>query len=176
MDAFAGHVSFAVSILTALATCYFWLVKARQEKPHLRIYQAEGQVPGHAQSSCSDPIKLTFEAKSVVANYSSLPNAVLGVNTWVKMRDGSWQEAETRLDPKTPLPLNIPPLQTVRLDLGLTIAVSALPEGQGCKNTHETFALYRDRCLWHPLEVKVALNTLGEKLFADVLTSTRRAA
>jgi hypothetical protein len=176
MDALASHVSFAVSIVTALATFYFWLVKARQEKPQLRIYQAEAQLPGHAQSSCSDPIKLSFEAKSVVANYSSLPNAVLAVNTWVKMRDGSWQEAETRLDPKTPLPLNVPPLQTVRLDLSLTIAVPALPEGQGCKNTHETFALYRDRCIWQPLEVKVALKTLGENLFADVLTSNRRAA
>jgi len=176
MDSLGSELSMGISITTALITFYFWVVKARREQPRLRIYQAEPQLGGHAQSSCADPVKLVFEVKSVVANYSTLPNAVLGVLAAVKMRDGSWQEAETRLDPKTPLPLNIPPMQTLRLDLALTIAVPAVAEGEACKNTNETFALYRQRCVSQPLEVKIALKTLGEKLFADVLTSAKRAA
>jgi hypothetical protein len=176
MEALSSHVSFGVSLITALFTFYYWIVKARKEQPRLKLYPADPQFGGHAQSSCSDPVKLVFEVKSVVANYSTLPNALLGVQSWVKMRDGSWQEAETRLDPKTPLPLNVPPLQTVRLDLALTIAVPAVPEGEACRNTQETFALYRERCVSQPLEAKVALKTLGEKLFANVLTSGKRAA
>ena len=64
----------------------------------------------------------------------------------------------------------------MRLDLSLTIAVPSLPEGQACKNTHETFALYRNRFVAQPLEVNVRLMTLGEKMFANVLTSAKRAA
>jgi hypothetical protein len=176
MEALTSHLSIGVSIVTAMATFYFWIVKAKQEQARLRIFPAEPHVGGHAQSSCSDPIKLLFEVKSIVANCSSLPNALLEVQAWVKMRDGGWQEAEARLDAKTPLPLNVPPLQTIRLDVGVTLSVPALPEGQACKNTHETFALYRDRQLAQPLQVKLAVRTLGEKMFASVLTSAKRAA
>jgi hypothetical protein len=176
MEALSSYFGLGVSICTALATFYFWIVKYRQEKPWLKIYQAEPQLAGHAQSASSDPIKLVFDLKTVVANYSSLPNAVLGAQSWIRMQDGSWREAETRFDPRTQLPLNLASLHTVRLDLSATIGVSAVPEGDACKNTNEAFVLYRDRYVSQPLEVKVALQTLGEKLFADVLTSARRAA
>jgi hypothetical protein len=176
MEALSSHFSLGVSICTALATFYFWVVKYKQEQPRLKIYKADAQIGGYAQSSCGETIKLVFDVKAVVANYSALPNALLGVQSWVKMRDGSWKEAEARLDPKTALPLNIPSLQTVRLDVTLTVGVAAVPEGDACRNTNETFALYRERFVSQPLEVKVGLKTLGERLFADVLTSTRRAA
>jgi hypothetical protein len=51
-----------------------------------------------------------------------------------------------------------------------------VPEGQACKNTHETYALYRDRFVAQPLQVKVGLKTLGEKRFTNVLQSARQAA
>lgn len=176
MDGLTSMLSFGVSMTTALVTFYFWIVKARREQPRLKIYQADPQVGGHAQSSCTDPVKLVFEVKSVVANYSSLPNALLAVDAAVKLRDGGWLDAEAQLDPKTPLPLNVAPMQTVRLDLVITVAVPALPEGEACKNTHETFALYRQHYLTQPLETKVMLTTLGERMFADVLTLGKRAA
>jgi hypothetical protein len=176
VETLSSQLSFGVSIVTALATFYFWAVKAKQERPRLKLYKAETPFGGHAQSSCGDPVKLVFEVKSIVANFSSLPNALLGVQSCVKMRNGSWQAAETRLDPKTPLPVNLAPMQTFRLDLALTLAVPAIPEGHDCKNTHETFAVYRDRYVAQPLEVKVAVKTLGEKRFTNVLTSSSRAA
>ncbi len=176
MEALSSYVSLGVSICTAGATFFFWIVKAKQERPNLKIYAADPQFAGHAQSSSSDPIRLTFEVKTVVANYSTLPNAVLGVQALVKMRDGSWHEAETRIDPRTPLPLNIASLQTVKLELSLTVTVPAVPEGDACKNTHEAYALYRDRFVAQPLQVKVALRTLGERMFASVLQSASRAA
>jgi hypothetical protein len=176
MEGINGHVSFVVSIISALITFYFWIVKAKQERPHLKIYKADPQLGGYAHSSCDNPVKLTFEVHSVVANYSTRPNAMLGTKAWVRMKDGTWKDGETRLDPKTPLPLNVAPLQTVKLDLTVSITVPAVPEGDACRNTHETFALYRERYVAQPVEVKVAVETLGEKLFADVLTSAKRAA
>src|SRR5947207_2211001 len=169
MDPLMGSVSFAVSTLTALATFYFWIVKSRQERPWLRVCKAEPQISGYARGSCDDPVRLAFEVKAVVANYSSMPNALLGVRAWVRTRAGYWQEAETSVDAKTPLPLNLPSLQTARLNLTATVAVPAIPEGTACRNTHETFALYRDRFLAQPVEVKVELNALNDQAFTDVL-------
>ncbi len=176
METLSSYFSLGVSLCTAVATFFFWIVKAKQEWPNLKIYSAEPQIGGYAQSSCTDPIKLTFEVRTIVANYSTLPNAVLGVHAKVKMSDGSWRDAEARIDDKTPLPLNIGSLQTVKLNVSLSITVAALWEGQACKNTHETFALYRDRFVAQPLQTIVGLRTLGEKMFAEVLRSVKRAA
>ena len=176
MDPIFGLVSFGMSICTTLATFYFWFVRANQERPQVKTYNVEPAFGGYAHSSCGDPIKLIFEAKTVVANYSALPNSLIGVRSWVKMREGNWQEAETTVDPKNPLPLNLPSRQTVRVNLSAAILVPAVPEGEACKNTRETFALYRERFLPQTLEVKVEVNTLGEVSFTDVLTSSRRAA
>jgi hypothetical protein len=176
METLSSYFSLGVSICTAAATFFFWIVKARREWANLKIYPADPQFGGYAQSSCTDPIKLTFEVKTVVANYSSLPNAVLGVQAHVQMSDGSWREAEARLDDRTPLPLNIASLQTVKLNLTVAVTVPAVPEGEACRNTHETFAIYRDRFIAQPLQMKVGLRTLGKKMFADVLQSMKRAA
>jgi len=175
-EAISQYCSLGLSVGSAMATFFFWLVKAKNEQPNLRIYNAAPQFAGYAASSCGETIKLVFDVKAVVANYSSMPNAVLAADGWVKLKEGQWHDAEVRLDAKTPLPLNLAPLQTVRLDLSLTLAVPAIPEGEQCRNTNETFALYRQRFVADPLEVKIELKTLGEKLFADVLKSARRAA
>src|SRR5947209_17265357 len=112
MEMITGAVSFALSTVSALATFYMWAVRARQERPRLKLCKAEPRFGGHAHSSCADPVKLTLEVRAVVANYSSLPNAVLGVRAWVRTREGSWRPAEAAVDPKNPLPLNVPPMQT----------------------------------------------------------------
>jgi hypothetical protein len=176
MEGIFGLVSFGISLCTTLATLYFWIVRSNQERPRLKVYKAEPAFGGYAPSSCGETIKLILEIKAIVANCSALPNSLIGVRTWVKMRDGSWKEADTAVDPKNPLPMNLPSRQTVRLNLSATVAVPAIPEGDACKNTHETYALYRERCLPASPEVKVELNALEEQRFREVLTSVRRAA
>jgi hypothetical protein len=171
-----GLITFALSTGSAAATVYLWTVKWRQERPNLKVYPVDPSIGGRAVRSCGDPIKLVLDVKAIVANASALPNAVLGMRAWVKKRDGSWQEAEVMADPKTPLPLNIPAVQTVRLDLSAKVALPAVPEGESCRNTNETFALYRQLYLADPIEVKVELEALGDCSFTDVLASRRAAA
>lgn len=175
MTSLPAFVSFALSASSAAATLYLWAVKARQERANLRVCPAEPNVGGYARSSCGDPIRLVFELKTIVANHSTLPNAVLGLRAWVKRRDGSWQAATATPDPKTPLPLNLPSLQTARLNLSAVIDLPAAPEGESCRNTHETFALYRRQFLAEPLEVKVEVEALGDRSFAGVLSASRAA-
>jgi hypothetical protein len=176
MEAFFKYFNLFLSLSTAGFTIYFWLVKAAQERPRLRVHPAAPRIGGWARSSCGDPVTLVLDVKAVLANHSSQPNAVLGVRAWVRRRDGSWQEAEATPDVKTPLPLNLPPMQTLRLDLAAAVTFPALPEGDACRNTHETFALYRDRHLGQAPQVKVELTALGGRLFSDVLTSAAGSA
>src|SRR5262245_13120300 len=139
MESFSSYFSLAVSIGTAITTVLFWVLKANRERPRLKTYSADTDIRGWAQSSCGDPIKLSFDVKTVVANYSTLPNAILGAHAAVLMKDGSWHPADAKIDAKTPLPLNFAPLQTVKLDLSLILSLPAVSEGDACKNTNETY-------------------------------------
>ena len=169
MDSFTTMISFSVSMCSALFTIYFWITKARMERACLKTYPVEPHMGGHAFSSHGDPIKLIFEPKLIVANYSSLPNALLGVRAWLKTREGGWLPAKVAPDVSTPLPINVPPLQTVRLNLSVPVEVPACPEGEECRNTSATFRLYRDRFLPAELELKLELTGLGETPFMTVV-------
>jgi hypothetical protein len=169
MEAFSSYFSFAVSVCSALFTFYFWIVKARQERPSLKCYAVDPQLSGYAFSSSGDPIKLIFEPKLILANYSSLPNAVLGATVWMRHRDDGWLPTRAVIDAATPLPLNLAPMQTTRLGLRLTIEVPPVAEGDRCRNTHETFALYRNLMLPERLELRVELTSLGGCVFTSSL-------
>ena len=168
-------VSFALSTSSAAATLYLWAVKARQERANLQVSRAEPNLGAYAHSSCGDPIRLVIDVKAIVANHSALPNAVLGLRAWVRRRDGSWQAALVAADQKTPLPLNLPSLQTARLNLSAAVDLPAVPEGESCRNTNETCALYRRLFLADPLEVKVEVEALGDRSCTGVLSPARAA-
>jgi hypothetical protein len=174
MDSFSSIFSFSVSMCSALFTFYFWIVKARMERPNLKVYSAEPNISGHAFSSCGDPIKLIFTPRTILANYSSLPNAVLGVRLWLKNCEGAWLPMTTTLDKDSPLPINVAPMETVRLNLTATVELPAVPEGGRCRNTGETFSLYCDRFLPAAPEMKLELIGLGEKRFMEVVSYAPR--
>ena len=176
MDSLPSIFSFSVSMCSALFTFYFWITKARMERPCLKTYSVEPHVGGHAFSSHGDPIKLIFEPKLIVANYSSLPNALLSVRAWLKTSAGEWLHAQTSLDSRTALPVNITPMQTVRLNLTAQIELPAIPEGEECRNTNATFRLYRDHFLPETMEIMLELTGLGEKHFVEVVQYEPREA
>ena len=102
---------------------------------------------------------VTVEVSAVVANHSSLPNALLGARVWLKGRDGAFLELlGTSLDERTPLPLNVPPLQTVLLRLRgrLSFPASAELEKGG-------IAAYTEHHLSSPREIKLELLSLNER-------------
>jgi hypothetical protein len=169
MEGISSYLSFAVSLSSALFTFYFWIVKSRMERPRLECYPVEPDLSGHAATSSGDPIKLSFEPKIIVANYSSLPNAVLGATVWVRDRDCCWLPTHAMIDASTPLPLNLAPMQTTRLNLRVTIEVPAIPQGEKCRNTNETFALYRGTALPDNLEMRIELTGLCRRVFTSSL-------
>jgi hypothetical protein len=74
------------SALTAAWTGYFWLVRVKRERPDLRAYLADHEM--FLAHSTVDQRHVGLKMGLIVANYSSLPNALLGVRLWVRQKDG----------------------------------------------------------------------------------------
>src|SRR6516225_3303042 len=64
------------SALTALWTAYFWLVRVKRERPDLRPYIADQEM--FLGNTVGETRQVGLKLGLIVANYSSLPNALLG--------------------------------------------------------------------------------------------------
>ena len=75
-------VSLIGSAIATLSTLYFWLVRMNREKPLLKVHLAGplgADTLAAAAGAPAGTARSLFSVKAVVANYSVLPNAVLGV-------------------------------------------------------------------------------------------------
>ena len=159
---FAGFAGSAVSMLTTL---YFWFVRMRRERPYLKPQVVDKEF--YLGLSRDEVRQIGLKVGLIVANYSVLPNAILGARMWVRLRNG-WQEVgHLAFDKLTPQPFNIPPLQTVLLRLTGTLSFpydNALEEGS------KTTANYLTSFLAQPHEMKLELRSLDEGADTHVLT------
>src|SRR5262249_30600956 len=116
MESVFSHLSMVGSAVSMAATLYFWLVRMRREKPCLKPYLADPEV--YLGLSRDDVRRIGVKVGIIVANYSVLPNAVLGARLWIRRADGGWLEAgNVAFDKQTPQPFNVSPLHTVMLRL-----------------------------------------------------------
>lgn len=156
------------SATALISTFYFWLVRANRERPQLQpylVHEIEGTWPTIVRDSyCRVPeghVLSRYFVRLAVANYSSLPNAVLRAKASIKMRDGSWKPADTRVGEGHSLPANVAPMTTAPLDLRLEIVVPGSLEGTGtAERNANAFS-----CIANPAEIRVELIALGEKKF-----------
>jgi hypothetical protein len=154
------------SALTALWTAYFWLVRVKRERPDLRPYLADQEM--FLAHSTGDHRHVGVKLGLIVANYSALPNALLGVRLWLRQRDRGWLEVENvTFDAKTPLPFNVPAMQTVLVRVAGRVAFPTEEEFEG---TPEALASYLERDLAGRREIGVELRGLGEYVATAELT------
>jgi hypothetical protein len=146
------------SALTAAWTAYFWLVRVKRERPNLRPYLADQeQFLAH---STGEHRHVGIKLGLIVANYSSLPNALLGVRLWLRQRDRGWLEVENvAFDAKTPLPFNVPAMQTVLVRVAGRVAFPTIEEIEG---TPTVLNDYLDRNLAAKRQIGVELRGLGD--------------
>lgn len=165
MESFMSMAGFLGSIFSTLATAYFWLVRMRQERPCLvpHFVDKEFFLGLSRDNSRQVGVKLGV----VVANYSVLPNAILGARLWMRWRDG-WQElGSVAFDKQTSQPFNLPPLQTVLLRLTGTLT---FPYHETLEDGTKTVGNYFGRFLAPPRQFKIALRRLGDRIDEHVLT------
>lgn len=94
---------------------YFSGLPDERERPNLKAYLIEKNFYNGIQRELRF---LRMELTLIVANHSTLPNAVIGAKVWIGLKDGTLKEADhLQFDPTTPQPFNIGSLQTVKLKL-----------------------------------------------------------
>jgi hypothetical protein len=104
------------SILTMVTTAYVWLAKLRNERARLKAFLTEQQFFPRRQ--VAEVREVGVHLSVIVANHSTLPNALLGARAWLQGREGGCLEVQgLGFDERTPLPINLPPLQTVLIRL-----------------------------------------------------------
>ncbi len=169
-----GMFSLIGSVFATASTVYFWFMRVKQEQPRLKVHIAGPLSADSLAAGANAPpntARSQFSIKAVVANYSSLPNAVLGVKAWVKSLDGTWQQAATSVDDKAQPPFNLPPLHTVPLALTATVTVPERPETAPRLSRREV-AL---QSVAQPVQLKLELTALNEKRFTEVISVPRAA-
>jgi hypothetical protein len=165
-----------LSIGSAAATAYFWLVRNNAERPRLRSHW--GVVEGvECNAGKSDATwRVGLRLKVVVTNASALPNALLDVRASVKGQEGAWLPAQREsiagrsVGPVTELPLNLPAQQAVVVR---TWAWFEAPRTSGVAAPHpdrpHTWEPYLSS-LGQPLQVRVELRALRGRTFTNVVT------
>lgn len=159
-------VSLVGSVATAAATAYFWVIRARRERPSLRIYAADRATEINLGVYRDETRGLLFRTSVIVANYSSLPNAVIAAEVALKSRDGDWEDAAA---PRAAgVPLNVPSMTTVRLDLEWSVQLPALAAAEALRPS-EIVKVYLDHYYAQPSRLGIAVWALGKKEFRAVL-------
>jgi hypothetical protein len=167
-------VSLTVSVATATATVYFWLIRANRERPRLKTYltaltKAEGT--GSREAPTCD---LTFSLNCAVVNLSVLANVVISLRAWYRSRDGNWQEARTSFlaydDPaKRDVPFNLTPTHATFVQLEVTAGGVAKPVVSETEWANPSWLPLIKQILAEPLELRVELVALDRRRFLDVL-------
>jgi hypothetical protein len=159
---YAGAAGSAVSMLTTL---YFWFVRMRKEQPCLKPFVADKEF--FLGNSRDGVRQIGVKLGIIVANYSALPNAILGARLWIRQTNGWLAVEHLEFDKQTPHPFNVPPLQTVLLRLTGTLSFAyqdALEEG------NKTVANYLNAFGTQPVEMKLELQHLNDHADIHVLT------
>ena len=165
MDSFITFFSFAASLFSSLATAYFWLVRAHRERPCLKPHFADKEF--FLGSSRDNVRQIGLKLGVIVANYSSLPNAILGARLWVRLPEG-WQElTNVAFDKQTPQPFNVPSLQTVLLRLNATLS---FPYQEALEEGNKTVGNYLNRFLTPSRDIRIELRRLGDEADCHTLT------
>ncbi len=165
----SSAVSLALSILATASSSALWVFQFLERQPNLRSYWVSvNRFAGHLYPIDNGDDVQPLLLRVAVANHSASPDAVLEARFRVRSRAGIWltsrpylylpacaSDISRHVDKVTPLPVNVPPKQTVTLCRYLQIAV---PRGTDFE------AMVRD-----PLEVEVKLVSVSGRRFRSVI-------
>ena len=164
MDAMT-MLSVAGSSFSTIATGYFWMVRNRRERPNLKPHLADREM--FLSNGGAEKRVVGLKLGIIVANYSLLPNALLAVKLHTATQAGAWQPVENvSFDKLTPLPFNLPSMQTVMLRLNGYLHFPTMPELESDK----ILGNYVNHYLTDPRQMKVELVGLNGYSHTHTLT------
>ncbi len=156
------------AIATAI-TAYFWLVRSRREAPDLRFYMVaplDGNQSGGREGNRLDCHVL---ARSVVANYSMLPDTLIAIRVWLLLATGEWVEARLAGGERSPFPVNLAAMHSALVNLEMTFTGSGDLTGSSSVSR-------RDASLAHlstPARIRVEMQGLSNTPHVVEVTAQR---
>ncbi|MCI0684654.1 MAG: hypothetical protein L0Y71_21365 [Gemmataceae bacterium] len=165
MDSFITFFSFGASLFSSLATAYFWMVRMQNERPCLKPHLADKEF--FLGNSRDGVRQIGLKLGVIVANYSALPNAILGARLWMRSPEGWLELTSVAFDKQTPQPFNVPSLQTVLLRLNATLS---FPYQDALEEGNRTVSNYLNRFLTPARELRIELRRLGDEAASHTLT------
>ena len=167
-------VSLTVSLVSATATFYFWLVRVNKERPHLKTYLTALTKADGTGTREGPTCNLTFSLHTAVINLSVLANVVTGVRAWHRLRDGSWHEARASFlayddESKRDVPFNLPPMQATFLKVEVTASDVPKPVISESEWANPSWFPLARQLLAEPLELRLELLALDRRRFQDVV-------
>ncbi|WP_372370549.1 hypothetical protein [Candidatus Uabimicrobium sp. HlEnr_7] len=115
-DNLMNVMSLSGSIVAAILSMFIFFRTSNKERPRVLIRQTSKVVPAQDVWKTGDVFRNYFETSFIIANQSSLPNALLGVKSFFHI-DGKWVEDDIMTSEKTSLPQNIQPLCTIPFEI-----------------------------------------------------------
>lgn len=160
MESLLSYASISGSVFSTIATFYFWLVKARGERPNLKPYAVDREFFLGAMNA--EMRQIGFKVGLVVANYSTLPNSILKAKLQVKGRGDRWIDVTgLTFDKQTPLPFNLPPLHTTLLRLNGTLT---FPYAASLEEGNKALGNYVREHLAEPRMLRLELHSLNNRV------------
>ena len=159
MESLMSVVSLGGSAVSFVATFYFWLVRANRERPHLRPYVLDREF--FLGNSNPDSRQIGVKVGLVVANYSTLPNALIGAKASLRGTNGQWVElGSVSIDKQTPLPLNLPPMTTVLLRI---LGHLTFPYAADMEEGNKIVGNYLRKHIAEPRTLRIELLSLNDR-------------
>ena len=160
MESLLSYASISGSVFSTIATFYFWLVKARGERTNLKPYAVDREF--FLGNSGAEKRQIGLKMGLVIANYSTLPNAILKVKLQLRGRGEQWIDvAGVAFDKQTPLPFNLPPLHTVLLRLNGTLN---FPYAANLEEGNKALGNYIREHLAEPRMARLELHSLNGRV------------
>ena len=122
--------SLGASAAALASSIYLWVTRLRREQPNLAIEQVSPLVGEFVWPVQFAELYQTIKpgddeglaclwADIAVINNSTMPNAVLQIDGWIKLANGLWHPTLVSLREEAKMPINVTPHSTARLALQL---------------------------------------------------------
>jgi hypothetical protein len=157
-------------MIAIVSTFFFWVMRAGKERPNLRAYLTQWQWTDVDYARDEGRINNVYALRLVIANYSSLPNAVLGVDSEVLLPDGSWAPCRTIVaddGDKPTLPVNLSPMTTAPVEIRVFYNTAGKTGGTRAERSEQAM-----NAIAKPATFRIQVKALNARSFHAIVRKT----
>lgn len=182
-DTFRTFFSLSASAMALASSIYLWITRFNREQPNLSVEQVSPlrgefvwprNFPEVYQAIAPRENEglVCLWADVAVINNSTMPNAALQIEAWVKLANGKWQPTLVHLCEEVKTPVNIKPHSTSRLALQLS---TKLPYDSSRSSNRDRVDQAMNQ-LSETRDLKIRIRGVKQVAFQNILTQPTDSA